>query len=99
MFVPRSADSVEIGAHYYRKETEQWAANERLARLGRARHPGLFARALSSLGLLVVGRQTAEEAAPTLPRPLAPVTMLRPTGVPAESEDDLLEGHRGSAAA
>ncbi len=102
MFGPQTADSLEISAHYYRKESEAWAANERLARLARGGGPGLLARALSSLGSLFGGQRAAPKAAtaePALLRPLAAARLLRPEAGPADSEDDLFESRRGAAAA
>ncbi len=100
MFGPQTADSIELSAHYYRKESEQWAANARLARLALANEPSLLARALRGLGSLLRGSRPAEKAeALATPRPLAPVTALRSGNALAESENDRLEEHPEAAAA
>jgi hypothetical protein len=102
MFGPQGADSIELNAHYYRKDTERWAADARLAKQARAGRQGFLARALSGLGSLFGGRRTATQPAPVLLAPrqsVAPVTPLLTSVVGSGSEKDLFDGGRETAAA
>lgn len=79
MFAPQSVSSIEISAHYYRRENEAWAANERLARLARSSstEPSLFSRALERLVALLHRERPASAPAPDTTTPPS-IDLARP---------------------